>query len=157
MQTYEDVPQYTFTSNGYTQPYSEVSSYSTVTTTGKSPRKTKGDKTPAPVAYTTRPNIRARGRNSKDKFMALVKKLYRISNALEDEKDITKLTASVINVIMEAKPMVPEEKASVLFEEEPRALVYPRRIRAYKKVRVCNHLETWNSTCPYIFLRFFFS
>ena len=66
----------------------------------------------------------------------MVKKLYKIANAIENLQDLNKLSAALINVIMQAKPMISADKVGVLYEEERRALVHPRRIRAYKKVYI---------------------
>lgn len=76
---------------------------------------------------------RGKERDPKDKFMSLVKKLQKIAEVVENTDNLNKLSATLVNVILEAKPLIPSDKVGVLYEEEPRVLLHPRRIRPYKK------------------------
>lgn len=161
--------RYTYTENGYEEvgqetleTYdSEVSVYSTAATAARSPKSKK----PGLHGITTTHLFHNRIRRSpKEKFLCLVKKLSRIANAIDNQKDLNKLSAALVDVIIQAKPMIAEDKLDVLYEVEPRALIHPRRNRPYRpKVRLlssrrkyasfdsCGHLEFLCpiSTTPY--------
>ncbi|XP_067949532.1 uncharacterized protein [Watersipora subatra] len=130
---YHDVVQYfTDYSPNNSDKYVDVSSFSTVTTTKTTPRKSKSH---SKTTETTTKLHKGRTRTAKEKSLSLVKKLYKIVNAVDSDntEDMNKLMAALVDVMMVAKPLVPKDKVGVIFEDEPRPLAGPRRIRPKKR------------------------
>lgn len=75
-------------------------------------------------------------RSPKDKCLILVKQLSKMVNVITSNQDFSKLSASLVNTIMQAKALIPPDKVPEIYKEEPRMLLHPRRNRPPKsKVR----------------------
>ena len=60
------------------------------------------------------------------RLKSLVTKLTEIVDFVDDPESINKLSATLVNVIMMAKPMVPERYVSELYKGEPAAYKPPK-------------------------------
>lgn len=88
------------------------------------------------LGYKSRSHLRKHPslKTAKQRFMDLVEKLVKIANLVENNSSYTKLSASLVNVIMSAKPLIPKQSFEKIYAVEPQVLLHPRRIRQKPQV-----------------------
>lgn len=70
--------------------------------------------------------------------MFLLRRLNKVANIVQTDEDYKAMSALLVDLMLKAKPFIPKEKLSYIYQEEPRQLLHARRVRSYKpKVGIC--------------------